>query len=97
MIKLHAGAELDDHMLRHGLSIEDVEYRVKRDLARKMVDELLSNKDFQSTIVRRERNDNFYNFGSTIYETTIVVLTPAQAKEFQDLKDFKKSMQQFVK
>jgi hypothetical protein len=74
-----------------------MEGRIRRELANKMVDELLNNTDFQSTIVKRDDNHNHFHFGSTIYETTIVVLTPAQAKEFQELKDFKQRMQQFVK
>lgn len=97
MIKLHAGAAIDDHMLRHSIDKKTMEDRIRREIASKMVEELLNNNDFQSIIVRRENDDRFFNYGATIYETTIVVLTPAQAKEFQDLKDFKERMQWFVK
>jgi hypothetical protein len=48
MIKLHAGAAIDDHMLRHAIDKKTMEGRIRRELANKMVDELLNNTDFSA-------------------------------------------------
>lgn len=97
MIKLTAQAAIDDMML-DGRSIprQDIERIIASQLTRSFADELEKAKDFQDSIVRRERQDCFPMVGRTIYESRMYLMTPAEAKEFEELKEFKRRMKYFV-
>jgi hypothetical protein len=97
MIKLTAQANIDDMML-DGRSIprQDIERIIANQLTRSFADELEKAKDFQDSIVRRERQDCFPMIGRTIYESRMYLITPAEAVEFEELRKFKADMKRFV-
>lgn len=97
MIKLTAQANIDDMML-DGRSIprQDIERIISNQLTRSFANELEKAKEFQDSIVRRERQDCFPMIGRTIYEARMYLMTPAEAKEFEELKQFKKEFKRFL-
>lgn len=99
MIKLGGVAVIDDFRLANGgMSLEEVENQITHQLASSFAKKLVGEKDFQRVIVKREDgfHTNPFTFGATAYEARMVLLTPDEAKEYEELKKFREEMQKFV-
>lgn len=96
MIQLGARATIADYMLVRGMSKKDLDKVIVRQLADSFGDHLAEQEEFQNTIVKRENVDPFH-YGHTVYESRMYLLTPEEAKEYEELKRFKHYLKDFVR
>lgn len=97
MIELTGQARITDHMLLNTVDRGYMEDVIKRQISSSFAQALVKQEEFQKNVVKREPRIDLYNpYGETIYETTMVLLTPDEAKEFRELKRFQKEMKKFI-
>lgn len=97
MIELTGRATISDRMLLSAVDKSYMEDAIQRQISSSFAKALVEQEEFQKNIVKREPRIDLYNpYGETIYETTMVLLTPNEAKEFRELKRFQKEMKNFI-
>jgi hypothetical protein len=98
MEQLVARTIVDDMMLVRPMAKKDIERYIKVNLARSLSEELVKQNLDYITVQRP-----FYygydprNQAGTEYTMKVFVLTQDEYKEFEDLKQFRKHMQNFIK
>lgn len=94
MIKLTAATRISDELLLHAISAKHLKERITDGLARSFAISLMEQKEYQESIVKRESAIFTHE---TTYETSMYLISHAEAKEFKELREFKQQMQRFVK